>query len=101
MRPALGIVLRATVGSRWRVVPVVLYVVMGWTVVVAIRPLVVAIPAGGLALLVVGGLAYTAGIGLDASRRLPYSHAIWHLFVLAGSALHYVAVLRCVVPHAV
>ena len=95
---AVGIVLRATVGARWRIVPVVLYVAMGWIVVVAIRPMVHAIPTAGLTLLALGGIAYTAGIAFYAWRRLPFNHAIWHVFVLAGSALHYFAVLLYVVP---
>jgi len=98
---AVGIVLRTTIGSRWRAIPVLLYVAMGWAVVIAIRPLVLAVPAGGLTLIVLGGLAYTAGIAFYVWRRLPYHHAIWHLFVLAGSSLHYLAVLLYVIPPAV
>ena len=94
----LGVVLRATVGSRWRVFRVVLYVVMGWLVVLAARPLVEAVPARGVLLLVLGGVAYTAGIVFYACRSLPYHHAIWHLFVIAGSTLHFFAVLLSVLP---
>jgi hemolysin III len=68
---------------------------MGWCVVVALDPLLAAVPPGGIALLVAGGLAYSAGVVFYASRR-PYHHAIWHAFVLAGSAFHYAAVLRYV-----
>jgi hemolysin III len=94
----VGILLRATFGARWRVARVVLYVVMGWAGVVAVRPMLAAVPAGGLALVVLGGLAYTSGIVFYGWRRLPYHHAVWHLFVLAGSTLHYLAVLLYVVP---
>jgi hemolysin III len=93
----LGIFLQ-TGRRRHPVLAVVLYVVMGWTVVVAIRPLLHAIPPGGLALLVAGGLAYTAGIVFYAWKRLPYAHAVWHGFVLLGSALHFFAILMFVVP---
>jgi hemolysin III len=78
-----------------------LYVAMGWTVLVAMKPLIGAVAPGGLALLVSGGLAYTGGIVFYAWRRLPYGHAVWHLFVLAGSALHFFAILFYVVPVAV
>jgi len=94
----VGIVLRTAFGSRWRVAPVIFYVAMGWAGVVAIRPMIAAVPARGLALVALGGLAYTFGIVFYGWRRLPYHHAVWHLFVLAGSTLHYFAVLLYVVP---
>ena len=92
-----GIVLQ-TGRLRHPVVSVVLYVVMGWTVVIAIRPLVSLLPLGGLILLVLGGIAYTGGVVFYAWRRLPYHHSIWHGFVLVGTALHFFAVLLYVVP---
>ena len=69
---------------------------MGWLVVIAARPLVAVLPPLGLWLLVAGGLAYTLGTGLYVMKRIPYTHAGWHLFVLAGSALHFFAVLLLV-----
>lgn len=93
----LGILLQ-TRRRRHPVVAVALYVAMGWAVVVAIRPLLHAIPSGGLVLLVGGGLAYTAGIVFYASPRIPYAHSVWHGFVLLGSALHFFAILLFVVP---
>jgi hemolysin III len=72
---------------------ITLYVAMGWLVVIAIRPLVAAVGTGALVLIVTGGLAYTLGLAFYGWRRLPYGHAVWHLFVLAGSVLHYLAVL--------
>lgn len=74
------------------------YVVMGWVVVMAIEPLTQAVAPGGIALLVAGGAAYTLGVVFYAWRRLPFSHAIWHGFVLVGSALHFFAVLFYVIP---
>lgn len=94
----VGILLRTTLGARWQVAQVILYVAMGWAGLVAFRPMTAAVPAAGLALVVLGGLAYTVGIAFYGWRRLPYHHAVWHLFVLAGSALHYFAVLLYVVP---
>jgi hemolysin III len=68
-----------------------LYLLMGWLVLVAMGPLVRNLPAAGVAWLVAGGLAYTLGVGFFAWRRLPFNHAIWHLFVLAGSVCHVLA----------
>lgn len=94
----VGIVLEIGFPRRWPAVSLVLYVAMGWVVVVAVKPLLAVLPTGGLVLLVLGGLAYTAGIGFYAWKKLPYGHAIWHLFVLAGTILHFFAVLLYVVP---
>jgi hemolysin III len=77
-----------------------MYVAMGWVAVIAIEPLRDNVPAGGLALLFGGGVAYTAGVPFYMARKLPYHHAIWHFFVLAGSVLHYLAVLLYVIPGA-
>ena len=77
-----------------RIVPVFVYLAMGWLALVAIPPLLRAVPAGGLLLLLAGGLFYTGGIAFYAlDHRLPYAHGIWHGFVLAGSVSHYLAVL--------
>jgi hemolysin III len=74
------------------------YVAMGWVGVVAIKPLVDSVALGGVLLLVAGGLAYTLGSVFYVWRRLPYHHAIWHLFVLMGSTLHFFAILFYVIP---
>jgi hemolysin III len=93
----VGLVLEL-VTTRRPVLAVVLYLVMGWTVVLAARPLVATMAAGGIALLLAGGVAYTAGVGFYAWRRLKYHHALWHGFVMLGSAAHFFAVLFYVVP---
>ena len=93
-----GIVLETTRLRRFRAVLIGLYVVMGWSVVAAVKPMLANVEPGGLWLLLAGGLAYTGGIGFYLWRRLPYNHAIWHLFVLAGSILHYFAVLFYIIP---
>ncbi|MDX9722244.1 MAG: hemolysin III family protein [Myxococcota bacterium] len=74
------------------------YIAMGWVIVIAIEPLIEALPTGGLYFLVAGGLAYTLGAVFYAWRSLPYHHAIWHLFVMAGSGLHFGAVFFYVIP---
>jgi len=73
---------------------------MGWVAVVAIKPLLEALPSGGFAWLLAGGIVYTVGALFYLIKKLPYTHAIWHLFVLGGSTCHYVAVLLYVVPAA-
>ena len=91
---AVGIVLDLLARKRWRVLPVAVYVLMGWLVLLALKPLLRALPPGGLALLLAGGLFYTSGLvfyGLGS--RWPRAHGIWHLFVIAGSVSHYFAVL--------
>jgi len=89
----VGVLLNTVAHGRWRWLSITLYVSMGWLVVIAIRPLVVAVSTGVLVLIVTGGLAYTLGLAFYGWRRLPYGHAVWHLFVLAGSVLHYMAVV--------
>lgn len=81
--------------QRWSLA---LYLLMGWLVVIAIKPLVGNLETGGLALLVAGGLAYTFGAAFYAWERLQWNHAIWHLFVLAGSVLHFLAIFFYVIP---
>jgi hemolysin III len=71
---------------------------MGWLAVFAVKPLLDALPAGGFAWLLAGGIVYTVGALFYLIKKLPYNHAIWHLFVLGGSTCHYVAVLLYVVP---
>ncbi len=84
--------------ERAPVLSTVLYAVLGWSVVVAIGPLSRSVAPGGLALLLGGGLCYSVGIAFYAWHRLPYHHFVWHLFVLAGSVLHWFAVLLYVLP---
>jgi hemolysin III len=93
-----GVALKFWFAGRFRLVSTLIYLGMGWLVLVAIKPLIAALPAGGLRLLVAGGLCYTGGAFFYLWKRLPYHHAIWHLFVLAGSACHWAAVFIYVVP---
>ena len=91
---AVGIALKAVAGVRYPAVSLLLYLGMGWLFVLALPPLSIHLPLAGLLWLLFGGLAYTAGVGFFAARRLPYAHFVWHMFVLAGTACHFVAVLR-------
>ncbi|MCF6224833.1 MAG: hemolysin III family protein [Xanthomonadales bacterium] len=76
------------------------YIAMGWIVVFAASELIIKVPTAGLLFLLAGGLAYTLGTIFYANDRIPYNHAIWHLFVLAGSVLHFVAIYNYVMPSA-
>jgi len=94
----LGVILEAAAGKRVRVLSHILYIGLGWLVAIAVKPLLTSVATGGLLLLVAGGLAYTGGVVFYAWRRLPFNHAIWHVFVLAGSVCHFFAVLLFVIP---
>jgi hemolysin III len=96
----LGILYEVVWKSPWKRLSLVFYLALGWLAIVAARPLVAALPPPGLLLLLLGGLAYSAGAVFYAWRGFPYHHAVWHLFVLAGSALHFACVLCCVIPPA-
>ena len=93
-----GIALQAVLIRHRAILTVIPYVAMGWLAVFAVKPMVESIPPGGLALLTAGGLCYTLGCAFYVWRRLPYHHAIWHVFVMAGSALHFFAVFFYVIP---
>ncbi len=89
----VGIVLNAVGGVRYRQFSTAIYLGMGWLMLVVIRPLWMRLPLSGLLWLLAGGLAYTVGVAFFAAKRIPYSHLIWHLFVLVGTSCHFVAVL--------
>jgi hemolysin III len=96
----LGMAFDVLLTGRFRMIATLSYVLMGWLGVVALKQLLASVPVGGVVWLAVGGALYTAGVIFYAWRRLPYSHATWHVFVLAGSACHYVAVLCYLLPAA-
>ena len=88
-----GILLKAIVGSRYQVLSTALYLAMGWLVVVAAQPVMSAMPVPGLLWLLAGGLSYTLGVVFfHVDSRVRYAHFVWHLFVVAGSFCHFVAV---------
>jgi len=94
----VGILLKVWFVDHLPVASTLVYVGMGWLVVIAIKPVVALVPAAALLWLLAGGVFYTAGVGFFAWQKLPYHHAIWHLFVMGGSVCHYFAVLYYVVP---
>lgn len=95
---AVGMLQEIKPRSEARVLSVVIYAVMGWIVLVAVKPLLAALGTAGFSWLVAGGVLYTVGIIFYAyDQRFRHWHGIWHLFVMAGSLLHFVAILRHVV----
>ncbi len=90
---ALGVCDKLIAGIRHPKLSTALYLIMGWAVLIAIRPLVLSMPTEGVAWLVAGGLSYSLGVVFYKARHLPYNHFIWHLFVLAGSTCHFFSVL--------
>ena len=94
----IGSALELGVLRRYHKLAVLLYIGMGWIGIVAFGPLSKHLQVGGTVLLLAGGLAYTLGVPFYLWRRLPYNHALWHVFVLAGSVLHFLAVLLYVIP---
>lgn len=93
-----GVVFKAFFVGRYDFISTIVYILMGWLVVIAWSPAREAISSAGLMWLLLGGISYTAGTIFYAWGRLPFNHAIWHLFVLGGSVCHYLAVLFHVLP---
>lgn len=85
--------------ARFRAFATPIYLAMGWMIVLAVKPLVAALPVGGLVLLVLGGLSYSFGVIFFLWTRYLHHHAIWHLFVMAGSILHFLVMWRYVLPY--
>ncbi len=91
----LGIILKWLRIYHFRRLSLVLYLGMGWLCIVALKEMLVHVPPAGLYLLLAGGLCYTGGVVFYVLKRLRFAHAVWHVFVLAGSVFHYFSVLTC------
>ena len=89
----VGIVYKIFFVGKFNFIATMMYVAMGWSVVLTIKPALESIPVAALVLMAAGGLAYTTGVVFYLWERIPYNHAIWHLFVLAGSAFHFAAIV--------
>jgi hemolysin III len=93
----LGVVLEVFMRKGRRIVPVLIYLAMGWLIIIALKPLLVSLTTAGFIWLLLGGLFYTSGVFFYAlSSKAAYFHGIWHLFVMAGSLCHYITILRYV-----
>ena len=91
-----GVVLKSVCGADRRArLSLTLYLGMGWLILIALRPLSLNVPLDGLMWLVAGGVAYTAGVFFFVKKRSRYTHFVWHLFVLLGTACHFFAVFSC------
>ncbi len=95
-----GIILKLFFTGRFQIISTLMYVFMGWVIVFAIEPLVNNFSTEGIAWLVAGGIAYTVGAILYGVRIIKYNHAAFHVFVLIGSAMHFVSVFYYVLPSA-
>jgi hemolysin III len=93
-----GVLFKVFFIHRFKIISTIAYILMGWIIILAIKPLFQALPDGGLAWLICGGLAYTLGTIFFAWEKLPFNHTIWHLFVLTGSVCHFFAVMFYVIP---
>ena len=94
----VGVVFKTFMTHRLAFLAPVLYIALGWLIVVDLEGLLSMVPIKGVLWLFAGGLCYTVGIIFYAIDRIPYNHAIWHLFVVAGSLCHYLSILWYVVP---
>lgn len=93
-----GIILKLFFTGRFNLLSTLMYVFMGWIIVFAVKPLVAALPTEGLYWLVAGGLSYTIGAIIYSIKSIPLNHAIFHLFVLAGSICHFFVIYFYVLP---
>jgi len=93
-----GIVLKLAFPLRFHLLRVASYVLMGWLVVISGSELMEVLPSGGMTLLAIGGIVYTVGVVFYLGKSIPFNHAIWHLFVLGGSAFHFFAIYLYVLP---
>lgn len=94
----MGIIFQIALSGWFGKLSVLTYIGMGWLVVIVFRKLLVSLPIGGFLLLLGGGLSYLVGIIFYGWKNLPYHHAIWHLFVLGGSACHFFAIFLYLLP---
>ncbi|SFR50851.1 hemolysin III [Pseudidiomarina maritima] len=95
----IGVIMEVAMKERKKWLSLSLYLGLGWMALVVIKPMLETVEAGGLWLLLAGGLAYTFGVIFYVWKSLRFHHAIWHVFVLAGSVLHFFSVFYFVLPH--
>ncbi|MGO9274386.1 MAG: PAQR family membrane homeostasis protein TrhA [Terriglobia bacterium] len=94
-----GVALKLVAIGRFPAVSIAVYILMGWMGIISIKPLLAAISLRGFLWVVAGGILYTGGVLFYKAKKMAYNHAIWHLFVMGGSACHYFAVVFYVLPH--
>ncbi|GED14153.1 PAQR family membrane homeostasis protein TrhA [Aneurinibacillus migulanus] len=94
----IGVVFKLFFTKKFLYLSTVLYILMGWLIIFAWKPLVTSLPTGGLVLLVTGGVLYTIGAVFYVWRMFPFHHAVWHVFVLAGTVTHFFGVFYYLLP---
>jgi hemolysin III len=97
---ATGIILKLFFTGRFNLISTLMYVFMGWVIVFAIKPLMAALSDVAIFWLFAGGICYTLGAAFYAIKKMPFGHAVFHIFVLAGSACHFIAVYWYILPGA-
>ncbi|MGC8545546.1 MAG: PAQR family membrane homeostasis protein TrhA [Athalassotoga sp.] len=94
----IGILFKVFFVKKFVILSTLIYIIMGWMIVFAIKPLFEKLPIDGIILLIIGGIFYTLGTIFYIRRKMKYHHAIWHLFVIGGSAMHFFAILFYILP---
>ena len=94
----IGVVLKFWHAGRFDVLSTLMYIVLGWLVIIATKPLMAAVPPAGLWLLLCGGLCYTLGTIFYLWEKIPFNHAWWHVWVMGGSVCHWIAIFYYIVP---
>ena len=97
---AVGIVLKVFFVGRFKRISTACYIGMGWLIVICIKPLAAGLTGAGMSWLLAGGVLYTVGSLFYLLKRMPYNHTVWHLFVMGGSAAHFVTIAFYVLPAA-
>lgn len=93
-----GVIFKSIFIHKFKLISTILYVLMGWFIVIAMKQVIISLEIMGLIWLIIGGLAYTGGVYFYLNDKIKYNHAIWHLFVLAGSVCHFFSILFYVLP---
>ncbi|MGA1822097.1 MAG: PAQR family membrane homeostasis protein TrhA [Thermoplasmatota archaeon] len=94
----LGTVFKSLAVKKMNILSTATYIIMGWGAVIALKELIDKVPPGALIFLILGGLMYTIGVPFYAMKKIPFNHAVWHLFVLAGTTFHFLSVFLYVIP---
>jgi len=94
----VGILFEIFLPKKLRFITLCLYIAMGWTIVIAVKPMLSTVAPGGLWLLLTGGICYSLGIPFYIKKSIPFNHAIWHLFVLGGTIFQFFSILLYVIP---
>ena len=89
----IGIIFKTFFDGKYEKLSIILYVLMGWLAMIAIKPMIINLPPGLLFWIIIGGISYTVGIIFLAVTKFRYSHTVWHLFVLGGSISHFFGIL--------